>query len=1127
MTFDAGSIEARLTLKEDDFDKKLTAAEARVSKFEHEQHQVRLTAAFSQGDISRAVRMFADLDNQISRQAASRLRSSPQGSVLGSLNALFSPHAVSGTPTASQAASGGLLGRMTGSNSGGTNRLLPALAIGSLLGGGGGSGSGGHSNISSPGGPGGGSGSTRLSTHIPLTGSSISQTLGGGKISLLTAGVGTALAALPALANLAGVGMGVALIGGLATTLLKQNKEVKSAASSMGKDVMSTLGQTIKPLVPVVLTVFKQIDSLMHQIAPELTGIFKTIAPQIEPIFRNVAAIVKDLVNVMKAAAPAFGPFINALLSIVKNILPPLAAGIKATVPFIGQFAKVLGSLGKDIGSLFSNLGPVIKASMGILSTLLSVVGGLLPIISKLAGQLAVLLGPVIVVILSLFKALEPVILLVGKIFSDLASAVLVNIAGGLKALVGLVLAVVPAFKLLVTAIGQAFTLMENRGILNDLEDAIEKLVPPLAKLITALITGLAPILPIAIKFLNQLAGTLQGALVTAVQVLVPIALQLINDVLKPLIPTIAILLPIVGSLAGALGTGLGAVLQLIAPLLARIAPYVLALVIALKAWAIIQAILNIDLDANPIGLIVIAIAGLIIAATELVKHWGPIWAAVKAAVADAWHFIYDGIGKFLLPLLGPVGLIALGLIELSRHWTQLWGDMKQVANDFAQWIGNDFIGKIIHVFETTIPNIFRSAVSTISRIWGDIENAVKAPVNWVITHVINDGLIHAFDFISSKVGGPHISPIPGLAAGGRIPGYGGGDIYPALLEPGETVVDKNRSRMLAGLFRAVGVPGYSAGGLVNGIPLPSRFSGLPPSTAHIGTGDLSKIGDIGGILAALATGNTTALISDFGKLMGSDIGTAGAVGELAGLLTAVPRTLIRDAIHSIEGFFSSSGGPGGGKFTGKFGAGVAQWRPDVLRVLALLGEPAGLAGQVLFQMQTESGGNPNAINLTDSNAAAGDPSRGLLQTIMSTFMAYNTGPFRGQSIYNPLANIYAAVNYAIHTYGRSLMRNGMGLGSGHGYDSGGWLNPGPTLAFNATGKREAVLTPSQSEAFVAVGEASRKFAAGNGQAAGSGLMRDLYLQLPEGATVAQAMQEVAFRLTVAQQQGFAGVPHG
>ena len=71
----------------------------------------------------------------------------------------------------------------------------------------------------------------------------------------------------------------------------------------------------------------------------------------------------------------------------------------------------------------------------------------------------------------------------------------------------------------------------------------------------------------------------------------------------------------------------------------------------------------------------------------------------------------------------------------------------------------------------------------------------------------------------------------------------------------------------------------------------------------------------------------------------------------------------------------------------------------DVLRVLGMLGLPLGDAGTILAQMPTESGGNPNAINLTDSTPAAGDPSRGLMQTIGSTFAAY-AGPVRGRSTF-------------------------------------------------------------------------------------------------------------------------------
>ena len=50
------------------------------------------------------------------------------------------------------------------------------------------------------------------------------------------------------------------------------------------------------------------------------------------------------------------------------------------------------------------------------------------------------------------------------------------------------------------------------------------------------------------------------------------------------------------------------------------------------------------------------------------------------------------------------------------------------------------------------------------------------------------------------------------------------------------------------------------------------------------------------------------------------------------------------------------------------------------------------------------------------------------------------TGLALSWDIYNPMANIAAAINYARHVYGPTLMRGGMGMGSGHGYANGGWI---------------------------------------------------------------------------------------
>lgn len=99
-------------------------------------------------------------------------------------------------------------------------------------------------------------------------------------------------------------------------------------------------------------------------------------------------------------------------------------------------------------------------------------------------------------------------------------------------------------------------------------------------------------------------------------------------------------------------------------------------------------------------------------------------------------------------------------------------------------------------------------------------------------------------------------------------------------------------------------------------------------------------------------------------------------------------------------------------------GNAITRWIPVVKQALAALRLSAKkYVSLILHRIGVESGGNPNAVNNWDINARNGTPSKGLLQTIQSTFDAY-AGPYRKLGIFNPLASVYAGVNYAMHRYG-------------------------------------------------------------------------------------------------------------
>lgn len=137
---------------------------------------------------------------------------------------------------------------------------------------------------------------------------------------------------------------------------------------------------------------------------------------------------------------------------------------------------------------------------------------------------------------------------------------------------------------------------------------------------------------------------------------------------------------------------------------------------------------------------------------------------------------------------------------------------------------------------------------------------------------------------------------------------------------------------------------------------------------------------------------------------------------------------------------------------------GVEQWRATVIRALKMEGQySAANVARTLYQMQTESGGNPRAINLWDSNAKKGIPSKGLMQCIDPTFKAYARAGY-DKNIYDPLSNILASIRYAVSRYG-SLAR----AYQGHGYANGGIVKK-PHFGLVGEAGEEAIIPLSNSK---------------------------------------------------------------
>lgn len=130
------------------------------------------------------------------------------------------------------------------------------------------------------------------------------------------------------------------------------------------------------------------------------------------------------------------------------------------------------------------------------------------------------------------------------------------------------------------------------------------------------------------------------------------------------------------------------------------------------------------------------------------------------------------------------------------------------------------------------------------------------------------------------------------------------------------------------------------------------------------------------------------------------------------------------------------SGDPsGGGGATG-----VERWRSTVVKALKMNGYDAtdSQVNAWMRVIQRESNGDPRAQNNWDSNAMAGIPSKGLVQTIEPTFNAYK---FPGHNnIFNGFDNLLAGIAYASARYGRGPSMFARVSGS-LGYANGGLVS--------------------------------------------------------------------------------------
>jgi hypothetical protein len=461
-------------------------------------------------------------------------------------------------------------------------------------------------------------------------------------------------------------------------------------------------------------------------------------------------------------------------------------------------------------------------------------------------------------------------------------------------------------------------------------------------------------------------------------------------------------------------------------------------------------------------------------AATYIASNLAMAASATAAFVAENAATL--GLGLVIAGLVGAI-------IYLATHWHQVFTNIKNWTLDAyhnviepvfhgietgALWLWHSVFEPVWHGIEEGTRNF----VHGVAVAWGKLESAFKTPANFLIKTVYDDGIRNFWDKVVGAIGLsslnlPYVSP---LAGGGVMPGYAPGhDVLPALLSPGEAVLTPDATRAIGGapVVNALNAA-YAPAGATSGR---GRYA-----AGGVAGNILSGAWDVAKAVTALVTGNQVAFTNALAPLIGTS-----ASGKLGQVMVALPRALIGDAAKSVMKLFAGTGtmgtGTAGGRvavlggpspYSGGLTAQVIGWFAQAVKAA---GVPATWIPGLEEIAKYESGYNPLAVNNTAAGIAAGLP-EGVMQTIGATFQKYHV-PGTSLSIFDPVANIAAAARYIRYDYGNPDNTPGLlALAQGKqytGYDSGGWLQPGMSIPVNQTGRPEAVLTPEESAAFIAM----------------------------------------------------------
>lgn len=757
-------------------------------------------------------------------------------------------------------------------------------------------------------------------------------------------------------------------------------KNFTNTLDGMGRIIKTTaprlLGALVEPFTKAQNPIYKAVSNWVSD--PRTLKEFQNAGKNIANAFNSAISSITKFMSSMQGINKIIG-------AVIKNLGSGVWIGFKLTIEII---AEAFSLIGKAVNAIVNPLGKATKGIKGVgaPATPLKAVGVAMGVVGAMATTHAIAIGAYKTALLAAAGA--------SKVFAAAQAA--------LKAVMSLSpigIAVVAIGALVAVFVLAYKHIKPFRDIVNKTGEAIKKLFTGKYDWEKAFGKGLSKLGKSFQNFAKKIPQFFKGVgkaiiktIVIGLALPVGIGITLMKPLIKPLQNSTKSLIKTVQKQWQSFSKWLGKLFDPVAKLWNRV----------WNGWARIFSTVWKSLEKTASSGMK-AIERLISPAVKAIeKVWVTSWNAIASFFSGIWRTITSlgGNGMRMLhsAIAGPLNTISSiwhsVWNSISSFFRGIWNGIKQAAQDGMNGV----------------INVINASIGAINKVWSFFTGHGTGLKELGKVHFAQGGTVHRHLSVINDGDGPDWKELVQTPDGNLFMSQERN--WTGFLPEGTRVYSGAETRQI---MNAVGISHYATGGIVG--------EGIDWAK-----GSLENVGSwLGDKFSALEDFLADPLKATKGLLEKATSGLYKGLGNFADVahgamdkLTQPIADWFKKGLEKLEAQFESGGAS-----------------PDLIRAAAAkmhVDISGADISHIMNVIKHESGGNAHAINNWDINAKNGDPSKGILQFISSTFRKYAVAGHT--NIYSPFDQLLAMFNDT--TWRSDLTLGGWGPTGGRRFATGG-----------------------------------------------------------------------------------------